>query len=142
MVWNKPATLTARQPNDFTFTLNDRTGHPASDTALYMGMLGHAAFVKDDGTVFAHIHPSGTVSMAALMMAESQNAPASSKPGASNSPDMKDMPGMNMSNPPGETLPSSVSFPYGFPSPGRYRIIVQMKHGATIETALFDANVS
>jgi hypothetical protein len=115
-----------------------------------MGMLGHAAFVKDDGTVFAHIHPSGTVAMAALMMAEQQNAPASSQPsGAGNSSsspssDMKDMPGMNMSdtNPSGGHLPSSVSFPYGFPTPGRYRIVVQMKHGAIIETALFDAAVS
>ena len=150
MVWNKPASLIARQPNDFTFTLLDRTGHPAPDTALYMGMLGHAAFVKDDGTVFAHIHPSGTVAMAALMMAEQQNAPASSQPsGAGNSSsspssDMKDMPGMNMSdtNPSGGHLPSSVSFPYGFPTPGRYRIVVQMKHGAIIETALFDAAVS
>jgi hypothetical protein len=137
MVWNKPASLIARQPNDFTFTLNDRTGHPAQDTTLYMGMLGHAAFVKDDGTVFAHIHPSGTASMAALMIAENQNAPASSSPSAG----MKDMPGMNMPSTPGDHLPNSVSFPYGFPTPGRYRIIVQMKHGATIETALFDAAV-
>ena len=145
MVWNKPAALVARQGNDFTFTLLDRSGHPAEDTALYMGMLGHAAFVKDDGTVFAHIHPSGTVAMAALMMAEQQNATASGSGSASGagtaSPDMKDMPGMNM-NAAGDRLPSSVSFPYGFPTPGRYRIIVQMKHGATVETAFFDATAS
>jgi hypothetical protein len=141
MVWNKPATLIARQPTEFTFTLNDRTRHPAPDAALYMGMLGHAAFIKDDGTVFAHIHPSGTVAMAALMMAEQQNAPAPSQPATSapaspNAMDMANMPGMTM---PADHLPSSVSFPYGFPTPGRYRIIVQMKHATTIETAIFDA---
>ncbi|HEX4309871.1 MAG TPA: hypothetical protein VHZ25_07570 [Acidobacteriaceae bacterium] len=139
MVWNKPATLIARQPIDFAFTLNDRSGHPAQDTQLYMGMLGHAAFIKDDGTVFAHIHPSGTVAMAALMMAESQNAPAPATPaGSAPASDMSQMPGMIMST---DHLPSSVSFPYGFPTSGRYRIIVQMKHAATIETGIFDAAV-
>ena len=182
MVWNNPGTLLARQPVDFTFTLLDPKGHPAQDTALYMGMLGHAAFVKDDGSVFAHIHPSGTPAMAALMMAEQQNAPASqsapsaapsaadsSVPGAhahshvgvssganpsglpastasapSSGRSAVDMPGMNMSdtNPSDDRLPSSVSFPYGFPTPGHYRIIVQMKHGSTIETGIFDATVS
>jgi hypothetical protein len=136
MVWNKPASLTARQPIDFTFTLLDHGGQPASDTQLYMGMLGHAAFVKDDGTVFAHIHPSGTVAMAALMMAESQNNPVSKQ--TSTAAPME-MPGMVMSS---DHLPSSVSFPFGFPTPGRYRIFVQMKHGTTIETGIFDATVS
>jgi len=36
-------------------------------------------------------------------------------------------------------LPNSVGFPYGFPTPGAYRIIVQMKHGQIVETAAFDA---
>jgi hypothetical protein len=138
MVWNKPATLTARQPVDFAFTLQDRAGQPAQDTRLYMGMLGHAAFIKDDGTVFAHIHPSGTMAMAALMMAESQNAPAGSAAMSPNM-DMSQMPGMAMST---DHLPSTVRFPFGFPTAGRYRIVVQMKHGATIETGIFDATVS
>ena len=50
-------------------------------------MLGHAAFVKDDGTVFAHIHPSGTMAMAALMIADKENAAA----GNSAPTDPKDM---------------------------------------------------
>ncbi len=50
----------------------DQNGRPATDEALYMGMLGHAAFIKTDGTVFAHIHPNGTMSMAAFMMANPQ----------------------------------------------------------------------
>jgi len=39
------------------------------------------------------------------------------------------------------TLPNTVSFPYGFPSAGTYRIVVQMKHGGVIETGFFDAQV-
>jgi hypothetical protein len=35
-----------------------------------------------------------------------------------------------------------VSFPYGFPTAGHYRIFVQMKHGGTVETGAFDAQVN
>jgi hypothetical protein len=137
MIWKRPAALVAKAPEDFTFTLLDRGGHPAPNTRLYMGMLGHAAFLKTDGTVFAHIHPSGTMAMAALMMAQQQTA-SSPAPG-NNDPAMQTMPGMAIAS---GQLPSSVSFPYGFPTPGQYRIFVQMKHGDTIETGIFDANVA
>jgi hypothetical protein len=52
--------------------------------------------------------------------------------------EMAKMPGMDMDS---GSLPNVVSFPYGFPSGGRYRIIVQMKHGSTVETGVFDADV-
>jgi hypothetical protein len=131
MVWNNPGTSPARTPRIFEFSLLDAQGKAARDTALYMGMLGHAAFVKHDGTVFAHIHPSGTVSMAALMMAAAQNQ--------SRTDAMTSMPGMAMSESAPTAMPNTVGFPYGFPSPGSYRIFVQMKHDKTIETGTFDA---
>jgi hypothetical protein len=142
MVWNKPRALTPKTPIDFQFVLLDPQGRPPADMGLYMGMLGHAAFVKTDGTVFAHIHPSGTMAMAAFMMANgpapntSTPDPDANKPHAAG---MDNMPGMPM---PQGTLPNTVAFPYGFPSPGPYRIFVQMKHGATVETGVFDANVA
>jgi hypothetical protein len=40
-----------------------------------------------------------------------------------------------------EPISNTVEFPYGFPSPGHYRIFVQMKHGSTVETGVFDATV-
>ena len=111
-----------RGDKPFAFRLTKSDGSVPSDMSLYMGMLGHAAFVKTDGTVFAHIHPNGSVSMAAMML-------------ASGMPPGMDHSAMNLA----ETLPNAVSFPYRFPSPGRYRIFVQMKHGATVETGVFDA---
>jgi hypothetical protein len=130
MIWKTPGKLVAQAPQSFQFDLLDPSSKPASDEALYMGMLGHAAFVKTDGTVFAHIHPNGTMAMAALMMANPKQQMEAT--GSS-------MSGMAM---PTEHLPASVSFPYGFPSAGRYRIFVQMKHGSTVETGIFDADVA
>jgi hypothetical protein len=91
-------------------TLRDPAGHPPADMQLYLGMAAHAAVVKTDGSIFAHIHPAGTLPMA----------------------------GMEMSDAPS----SEVSFPFGFPSAGGYRVFVQMKHGATIETADFNLSVN
>jgi hypothetical protein len=128
MVWTNAGVIAPKAPLNFQFELLDPTGKPPGDMALYMGMLGHAAFVKTDGTTFAHIHPTGTVSMAAFMMANPQQGNAAM--------DMKDMPGMKMGP---DAIPNVVGFPYGFPSAGTYRIFVQMKHGNTVETGIFDA---
>jgi hypothetical protein len=133
MVWAEPPALAPKAPESFRFTLLDPNDKPPSDMSLYMGMLGHAAFVKTDGTVFAHIHPTGTVAMAAFMMANPADGNNSSAAGS-----MMQMPGMHIA---ANSLPDSVNFPYGFPTAGSYRIIVQMKHGATVETGIFDAQV-
>ncbi len=134
MVWDAPANLTADTAYTFHFHLLDAAGKPAADMQPYMGMAGHAAFVKTDGTVFAHVHPEGSAAMAAVMLANP------SAPDA-----MADMPGMTgMSHPPGLSqagIANTVEFPYGFPTPGRYRIFVQMKHTTTVETGVFDAEV-
>jgi hypothetical protein len=131
MEWIRPSALSSKKPLLFRFRLTDTAGRSPNDMALYMGMLGHAAFVKTDGTAFAHVHPEGSVSMAALMLTQPQTSMAA-----------MDMAGMDHSVQGPGTLPNEVSFPYGFPSPGRYRVFVQMKHGATVETGIFDAAVN
>jgi hypothetical protein len=134
MVWDRPAALTADTAYTFRFRLLDAAGKPAADMQPYMGMAGHAAFVKTDGTVFAHTHPEGSAAMAALMLANGRDSSALAHQGMS-----MDMP-MDMDQ---HSAPASstVEFPYGFPSAGRYRIFVQMKHGTTIETGAFDSLV-
>ncbi len=116
------------QPVILQFTLLDANGQQPANMENYMGMLGHAAILKSDGTVFAHIHPEGSIAMAAYMMVNhSSDAMAG-----------MDMPGMAM---PAQKLPNVVAFPYGFPSAGTYRIVIQMKHDGTVETGAFDLTV-
>jgi hypothetical protein len=118
MIWDRPSSLAASTAYSFKFHLTDAAGKPATDMQPYLGMAGHAAFVKTDGTVFAHTHPEGSAAMADVMLTNPMASMVDSGP-----------------------LTSEVDFPYGFPTPGRYRIFIQMKHAGTVETAVFDADV-
>jgi hypothetical protein len=132
MVWDRPSAVNANTAYAFRFHLLDANGKPAGDVEPYMGMAGHAAFVKTDGTVFAHTHPEGSAAMASLMLANENKGSDAAMGGA-----MNESMNMNM-NAHHEPLSSTVEFPYGFPSSGSYRIFVQMKHGTTVETGAFD----
>jgi hypothetical protein len=136
IVWDRGAApLHSRQPYLFQFRIEDAHGKPAPDMELYMGMLGHAAFVRTDLSVFAHVHPSGSVPMAALALTQPANPHAAHAMAVGQT-----LPSANPGAPTG-ALPSAVSFPYGFPKPGAYRIFVQVKRGGQIETGIFDAKV-
>jgi hypothetical protein len=131
MVWDKPASISATTAYGFRFTLLDPSGKPAQDMEPYLGMAGHAAFVKTDGSTFAHTHPDGSAAMPAVMLADESSMAASGNSA------MSGMSAMNGS----DKIEPTVTFPYGFPSAGRYRIFIQMKHGGTVETGVFDADV-
>ena len=103
----------------------------------YLGMAGHAAFVKTDGTVFAHTHPDGSAAMPAMMLANSGMSEGSDTGMA----EMDSPTNQGRAGSTAEPLDPIVEFPYGFPSAGRYRIFIQMKHGGTVETGVFDAEV-
>jgi hypothetical protein len=142
IIWQHPTgALRAGVATEFKFIVQDKDGKPAQDVEPYMGMAGHAEFVRSDMSVFAHVHPAGSVSMAALDLAQ-QSLPAG-LPGASPETQMQGtaMPGMAMDMPTSGPLPPVVSFPYGFPKPGDYRIFVQIKRSGRVETAAFDVHV-
>jgi hypothetical protein len=124
LVWERGAApLRTAELAMFTFHVEDAAGRPTADLQPYMGMLGHAVFLRHDRAVFAHVHPTGSVPMAAsAALVGGQGAPHDACP----------MP---------EHASSSVTFPYGFPSPGTYRVFVQIKRNDRIETAVFDAAV-
>jgi hypothetical protein len=130
IVWEaEPAPLVPKRLQLFTFRVEDAAGKPAGDLEPYMGMPAHAIFVRRDRRVFAHVHPSGSAPMAALEIGQRAFADSSAVPG-----DLRHA--MH-----GASLPATVSFPYGFPEPGNYRIFVQVKRAGRVQTAAFDADV-
>ena len=112
------AELRANVPVLLRFTLLDGAGRPPRDMTAYMGMAGHLAVIREDGSVFAHLHPNGSAAMAAYMLANDAAMPGMAANGG-----------------------NVAAFPFGFPRAGRYRLVVQMKHGETVETGAVDVVV-
>jgi hypothetical protein len=134
MVWERgSAPMKSKTYTTFRFHVEDRDGHLISGLTPYMGMAGHAEFLRDDLSTFAHVHPMGDVSMAAVQLAQASYMPAPSASANAHAGHM-----MMMHE---EELPPTVTFPYGFPEAGRYRIFVQVKHGDQILSGAFDATV-
>jgi hypothetical protein len=75
--------------------------------------------------VFAHVHPFGTAPMASLALASGGTA----NPHAQHLTQAA------------EALPPAVSFPYGFPREGDYRLFVQVKRPTGVQTGTFDVHV-
>jgi hypothetical protein len=106
---------------DLRFVVRDVAGAPAT-VEPYMGMAAHVVVASRDGSVFAHLHPSGSISMAAMQKFTGAGA---ADPHA------------------GHVMPveSAVAIPYAFPKAGAFRIFVQVKRGGAVKTAAFDADV-
>jgi hypothetical protein len=118
MVWlrDDARPIVAKQANLFRFELAGPDG--PEELEPYMGTGGHAEFISLDGSVFAHVHPTGTVPMASMAIASPEAVMA-----------MHPM-----------EIGKVVSFPYGLPAPGRYKVFVQLKRG-TVRTGVFDLTV-
>jgi hypothetical protein len=126
MTWARQTdALRTNQEISLRFLVDESDGTPAR-LEPYMGMMSHAAVSRDDGSVFVHLHPTGTISMAAQM--RFQRAEGSG-------------PAMNTMDPPDHTT-NEVVFPFEFTRPGPYRIWVQVKTGGTVETGAFDVTIT
>ena len=130
MVWERGAEpLAAGREVDLRFTVRNAAGSPAP-LEPYMGMLSHAAIRRDDGSVFVHLHPVGSFSMASQEVFARDPALGSAAAAIDHSAH-----GMH------HAPVSAVSFPYEFPRPGRYRIWVQVRTGGRVKTGVFDVEV-
>jgi hypothetical protein len=123
--------LRAGVPLILRFRVADRSGNPAQDLEPYMGMAVHAAILCSDGSVFAHVHPTGSVAMASFELAQA------SLPGNLGGSDHGTMEMKKMA----DKIAPEIFIPYGFPKPGLYRIFVQVKRAGEIQTAVFDTVV-
>jgi hypothetical protein len=121
MVLENAGNFVANRDASLRFVVYNSLGKKVS-LRPYMGMLGHCVVRRKDGSVFAHLHPTGTISMA---MEEKLNA----QENAAISP-----------TPP--PTGREVIFPYAFPRPGEYRLWAQVCTGGRVLTGVFDVDVS
>ena len=134
MKWERAEPIVAGRATSLRFVVLEMDGS-LSRLEPYMSMLGHAAIRRDDGAVFTHLHPAGSVSMAAQQVFQLRSG---DKPPKRITPEMMEQ----LCQPPSGDLPQQpLSFPYEFPKPGRYRIWVQIKAGGKVHTGVFDADV-
>jgi len=134
-----PEPLVAGRDRPLRFVVRDSDGRPAP-LEPYLGMPAHAVVTRVDGSVFAHLHPIGTVSPAS-QMALTLRTPADTVPG-SLARRLAGMGSMGAMGDPAAGPPGEFAIPYGFPSPGRYRLWVQVRLRGEVETGVFDAYVS
>ncbi|MEZ0483762.1 hypothetical protein [Fibrella aquatica] len=162
MIWtDKPSTvLETGQLYTLKFAVADPAGK-ATKLEPYLGMSGHAAILRSDGSVYIHLHPVGTYSMASESMLVNRIADTSRTVPRLNGARFRDsidtylsnlktqpasaqyavlapeMAGMNHT----QTTNNMVTFPYAFPKAGNYRIWVQVKRNGQILTGAFDTEV-
>jgi hypothetical protein len=101
-----------------------------------MGMAGHLMLTRNDGSVFVHLHPLGTISWAA-QQTFLLRGPADTVRGTVGRRLTQAEPAMPVM----KHASNVVSFPYAFPAAGRYRLWVEVKRSGRILTGVFDAEV-
>jgi hypothetical protein len=122
LVWQRGETpMAAGVERDLRFSVQDPSGADVS-VEPYMGMAAHVVIASRDGSVFAHLHPAGSISMAAMQRFAGASG---ADPHAGHA-----MP-----------LDARVAIPYAFPKAGAYRLFVQVKRDGKVLTGAFDVVV-
>lgn len=152
--------LMAGKVYDLKFSVLAPDGKPA-ELQTYLGMMGHAAVIKDDASVYIHLHPNGTYSSTAVQVLQKRIDETSNKrPNLNNAKKFRDsvdnilakLQSMteaerdkllmgNMKHEIDGHHGGQITFPYVFPKAGHYRVWLQVKREGKILTGVFDANV-
>ncbi|HXG47039.1 MAG TPA: hypothetical protein VNO52_05395, partial [Methylomirabilota bacterium] len=120
MRWERPDRLETGREVSLRFVVLDAEGK-AVRLEPYMGMVSHAIIRREDGAVFTHLHPAGSLSIAAQQVFEIR------RQGRDGQRITAELMEKMCRLPPPSEREGSFSFPYEFPQPGRYRIWVQVK---------------
>lgn len=140
MIWENPEAHVQNRETSLLFKLIAADNQPAP-IEPYMGMAAHAVVRREDGTVFAHVHPSGTFSMAAQEFFITGKSLTNSTLDLQTTNSSIALPShISHTNAVGFT--ETISFPYAFPEAGPYRIWVQTKSQGKILTAVFDTVIA
>ncbi|CAN5124691.1 hypothetical protein BH20GEM2_BH20GEM2_17130 [soil metagenome] len=141
MTWERRSggPLRAEPEADLRFAVRAPDGSPAS-LEPYMGMMGHAMVTRSDDSVFVHLHPTGSISMGTQKVIQMRQPDDTVRGTLGQRITQSEMSGMAHKTA-DRPQQSTVSFPYAFPQPGRYRIWVQVKRAGRILTGAFDTDV-
>jgi hypothetical protein len=158
--------LDAGKPYQLTFEFFNPDGS-ACYPEPYLGMTGHVAVVRTDGSVYIHLHPTGTFAMAAEKSFKDRMADTATTVKAPAPAIFRDsidrylaklkampmeerevflMTEMGMYDVKDGAMSgmdhgNRISFPYSFPKAGRYRIFLQLKRNAKVLTGVYDVKV-
>jgi hypothetical protein len=122
MVFENAGDLVENRETALRFTVFTADGRKAA-LQPYMGMLGHAVVRRSDGAVFAHLHPAGTISMAAQELLTPRDRAQA----------------RTLATP--VVAGEEVAFPYAFPRAGEYRVWTQVRIGGRVLTGDFSVRV-
>jgi hypothetical protein len=140
MRWIGDTTIVAGDETTLRFAVRDSNGRPAP-LEPYMGMAGHAVIARDDGSVFIHLHPMGTVTVAAQQAFAMRDRGDTTDGGRLRPVDSSGaVPGAGHAGHVGHAA-AEVSFPYEFPKPGKYRVWVQVKREGKVSTGVYEVVV-
>ncbi|HEV8150065.1 MAG TPA: hypothetical protein VGP61_07785 [Gemmatimonadales bacterium] len=139
LVWEgRPARMVPDADAGLRFVVREPDGSVGT-VEPYLGMSGHAVVVREDGNVYIHLHPMGTVSLAAAV-ALRERRPSDSAWGTLG----RRLTDAGVLGPHAEhpaELEGRLSFPYAFPDTGSYRLWLQVKRKGKIATAAFRVTV-
>jgi hypothetical protein len=148
LVWHRGRSLTAGVDDPLRFSVVAADGRPVQ-LQPYLGMPAHALVSRDDGTVFAHLHAGGSFAMASQQVLEAiqrGDTLPSVRPGASPRAVVRQTETAMAAHVTRGAEPAwvgdSLSFPFAFPSGGRYRVWVQVRRNGVVRTGAFDATVA
>ena len=113
--------------------VSDSSGAPVR-LDPYLGMPAHGVVARLDGQVYVHLHPMGTVTTAAQAAFLARDRGDTT---ASGRPRLQEHAAHAMNASPVAGSASVVEFPYAFPRPGDYRLVVQVKRAGRILTGAF-----
>jgi hypothetical protein len=105
----------------------------------YLRMLGHAVVMRADAAVFSHVHPAGTLSMAAARKFAAKDG--GEEAARATDAICGDLDALPEAQAIAMGRLGKVSFPYVFPSAGEYRIWVQVKVQGRIVSGTFKVQV-
>ncbi|MQA89561.1 MAG: hypothetical protein GEU90_04935 [Gemmatimonas sp.] len=138
MTWVADSVPRAGEETTLTFDVSAPDGSPAT-LEPYMGMAAHSMISRDDGSVFVHLHPLGTISMTSQRLFEQREQGDTVRAGDGRL--LIDDELAAFPSGPRMLRSSTVSLPYAFPQPGEYRIWVQVMRDGRVLTGAFTAQV-